>query len=334
MEKVNNKISIDLSNLLRFSIGKEEMDFIYAFLFAFFSFFFSLYFFEFYVNGDQVFYTRFYENVSRYGFFGGYIYYNAQLGAREPVFYVLVFLLSPFIQKAVLFSFINAVLGFFLAKGLLRLKMVPILLLPLASNLYLITLYLSAERLKVSLTFFVIALTLRNSKLRNMFLGLSVLSHFQSAILIIPQYSRIISDTMKKLLHGKLYYKSFKLFFLFIAGVGLFVVFQDALLRKISGYSDSYQGITNIINPLIFCLLTVYFRINKKFETVVLHLPIIVAAYFLGDMRMTIFSYFIFMFFAVQYKRGLNFWVLISLIYFSIKGFGFLERVLLYGNGF
>lgn len=307
---------------------------IYSLCFTVFSFIISYYFFQYYVNGDQTDYIDFYNNVTRFNIIDGYRYYNSRLGAGEPVYFLFVYSLSPLFNKIFLFSITNAVLAFYLSKSLLRLNMSPYLLMLIALNFYLLVLFLAAERLKLSLTFFIIGLNALHRSKKLFFFGLTLLSHFQASLMIITLFTRIFTSMVRNFFLGKFSTKSFRIIYLVFIGGALFYFFQEILVRKITGYNESFSGINNVLKPLAFCLLTLLYTNNRRLEAVIMHLPIIIGSYFLGDLRMTIFSFFIFMYFGVQYKRGLNVGVIASLVYFFIQGIVFLQKVIKHGEGF
>ncbi|TMO53626.1 hypothetical protein CWC18_21100, partial [Pseudoalteromonas aurantia] len=57
-------------------------------------------------------------------------------------------------------------------------------------------------------------------------------------------------------------------------------------------------------------------------------------AYFLGDGRLNIFGYFIFMYYALQVNRGMNIGVLLTSAYYSYKTYGFYVMLLEHGDQF
>src|SRR5690606_18835690 len=133
------------------------------------------------------------------------------------------------IEKIILFSLINSVLAFYLAKAMLGLRMAPILLLPVALNFYLLVLFFAAERLKTSLTFLMIGITLKGAKTQILFLVFAILSHFQSVFLIFARFSKLISNATKNFLKGRFYRRSFGVVLLLGAAILFFLYFRDPL---------------------------------------------------------------------------------------------------------
>jgi hypothetical protein len=301
--------------------------------FAVFAFFISYYFGLLYTKGDQLLYTRFYENVHNYTFLGGFLYYYLQIGAAEPFYYLFVFIFSLFIEKVFLFSCVNAIFAYFIAKNLLNIGLQPIILWVLSLNYYLMVLFLAAERLKLSLTLLAIAFYVKKRK-KILFAILAFLSHFQSVLLLFAFFAKQIDKTIKLLFQYKLL-KKIWVFIPCLIGIGLvFFFFQSSILGKLAIYTGRYMDLNNIIKPLFFALLSLYYGYKRKMEVLIVNIPLIITAYFVGSMRITIFSYFVFMYYGVQYKRGVNIGVVITSLYFFVRGIIFLQAVAQYGTGF
>lgn len=306
----------------------------YSFLLSIYAFVLSIVFSGYYVGGDQYHYTDFYDNVASFDILEAYRYYNSKLGASEVVYFLIVYLFSPYISKLILFSIINSILAFYLTRALLRLGMAPLLLFPIGLNFYLLVLFFAAERLKLSMTFLIIALSVANGRSSIIFTLLSVLSHFQAAFLIQTRFTKLFISLGQAIIRQSFSKVLGRASLVIISIVVFFVIFKDPIISKTTGYSDSFMSINNIIKPGLFCLLSILYTRNHKLTALVMQLPIVVGAYFLGDIRMTIFSFFIFIYFGVQYNRGLNIGVIGSLLYFASQGWDFLQNVLLYGEGF
>ena len=302
-------------------------------LFGLLSFLLSLYIFPYYTKGDQIYYINFYENIKDYNLFEGLIFYKLSLGTVEPVYYLLVYFFN-FINKSLLFSIINGILGFVLAKLLLIRKFHPFLLFCQLFNFYLLVLFFSAERLKLSLLFFSLALLLNTKKTKSvvLFYVVSILSHSQTLILLITtffsNYFVNLNNKVSKIKVGK--FKKITIFILFIL---VFFLLKNHILEKIIAYSVNI-GIGNILKPILFLILTLLLTNERSIKIITIFLPIIISSFILGGERIVIFSYFIFFYYAMLNKRGFNFGIIISTIYFVIKGVFFLINVIKYNDGF
>lgn len=63
-------------------------------------------------------------------------------------------------------------------------------------------------------------------------------------------------------------------------------------------------------------------------------IPLFMAVFLFGDERINILGYFIFLYYALFVRRGLNVGVLITSVYFAYASYGHLVRIFKYGNGF
>ena len=93
---------------------------IISFLFSILVYCFTYYLSLFYIGGDQAFYIEFYDNISNLNIGEAVLLYYNQLGASEPVYLLLIYLLNGFLQKNVLMSIINGVIAFCLSKMLIK----------------------------------------------------------------------------------------------------------------------------------------------------------------------------------------------------------------------
>lgn len=307
----------------------------YALLFSFTCFGLSYYYGQFYINGDQGHYIEFYENLSNFSLVEGYFKYFNALGAREPVYYIIVFFFNSLIPKLLLFSIFNFFLSFFIALGLLRLGMHPVILLLLIPNFYLHVLFLAAERLKVSMTFLAVGLTFNVYKNQLVFIFLSILSHFQAILFFTSVFAKKISNIITPIFKtSRINTKSFlTILFTIILLSAVIYIYKDTLLDKAFDRNKEDGGIKSVFKPLIFFIFSLIYTKNKKFELALSFLPLIMLAFLIGEFRITIFCYFIFMFYGVQYRGGLNLGVILSSTYFLFKGIFFLKEVFDYGTG-
>ena len=93
------------------------------------------------------------------------------------------------------------------------------------------------------------------------------------------------------------------------------------------------SGLSSIWQSTLFMLMALVYVKNKR-QIVLLFIPIIVTSFIVGPERVVIIAYFIFVYFAIQYKRGLNYGIGLTMLYFGIKSVGFLFNILNTGQGF
>ena len=313
------------------SVNKTKL---YSSLFALYSFVLSYVLFGYYTEGDQLLYIKFYESISAYNFVGGFLLYNQIIGSQEPGYYTIIFLLNGLINKTLLFSLFNAWMGYCLGYALIKKNFLPILLfIAVPLNFYLLALYFSLERLKLSLLFFMLSYMVTNKPLRVSLLLLSISNHVQTILLFVGTQFANLFPLVKKLFRGRFNFKILGLLgALLVLCAALFVV-RVHIMSKFNAYA-SLGGFRNFIKPTFFMLITLVYARDKKMEAVSMHFPIIIAAFFLGDMRLVIFSYFIFFYYAASVNRGLNIGIIISSLYFLLKGVLFIVSILETGSGY
>lgn len=309
-------------------VGKLE-----SIIFGGITFVISLYLFPFYISGDQEHYRLFYDNISNYSFFNGFIAYRSYLGANEPVYYFIVYVLNTFLDKDILFSLINAVFGFFLSYTLINLRVNKIIVFSTLFNFYFLVLLFSAERLKVSMMFFLIAVNQSSNFKQYFYLFLSILSHVQSLMVVyVFKFAQLKSEFKKIIKKGNIF-GILLLIAVFLGLVGILFYMRGYLTDKYIAYENK-SGIINILKPLLFCFLTISYCKKKWFDILILFIPLIILSILIGEERIVIFCYSIFMYYAIQKNKGINIGVLVTNIYFLYKGVEFILNILNNGNGF
>ena len=99
-----------------------------------------------------------------------------------------------------------------------------------------------------------------------------------------------------------------------------------------ASYNKEY-GIFNLLRIFIFFLMTLIYS-RKKREIVFLYFPLFIAIFLIGGDRLNMFGYFIFLYYALQVNRGVNFGVIATSIYYLFKTYEFILNIFLYGEGF
>ena len=303
------------------------------FLFAVFAFVMSYFILPLYSAGDQSGFCQFYEMLPNLGFFEGFVYYNSALGSQEPGYFLLVYIFSGFMDKVLLMSLLNAVLGYYLGLWLTS-KNVPWRIIALLSlNFYLLVLFFAAERLKLGLLFVLMA-SAYSGVFRYVYLCFAIFSHVQIALLLVSKLSANIAMSVLPLFRRRL---RLRLLFSLVGAlflIGLLFTVREHILSKMETYIAFSGGIIHIIKPLIFTAFTLYYARHRWFEAVSMQAPIILAAFIVGGERVVLFSYFVFMLYGLQFRRGSNFGVYLFSMYFFVKGIIFITNIITYGNGF
>jgi hypothetical protein len=207
-----------------------------------------------------------------------------------------------------------------------------LVLLPLFFNYYLLVLLFSAERLKFSLALFILA-TFFVGVARYALLIVSVLAHAQTVILFLVLQAYRVRLAFRSFFAGIVGVDSFAIFAALAGLLAVFGLMSGHILQKLAIYYELWGGVGGMLKPAVFAFLAVLYA-ERKLEAFIASSCVVLLAFFLGSERLTIFSYFIFMYYALQYNRGLNIAVIATSIFFAIKGFLFLQVALEYGDGF
>lgn len=305
----------------------------FSLLFALVAFGFSLVVFPYYTEGDQSHYIKFYEAMESLDIVTGYVAYLNYLGAVEPLYYLIVYLGSGFISKTLLFSIFNAILAYYLSKTLIALNVNKVLIFSLLLNYYLVVLFFAAERLKVSMTFFLISFHQRTLFKSYFFILLSILSHLQAMLLVVATKFTFIFSEIKRFFPRSVLKRMF--FYMLIAGAvfGAIIFMFDGLRRKFEIYSAVVR-VDGVIKPMVFMALTLLYAQRNYFKIILIFIPLTVASVIVGPDRIVIFCYFVFFAFAVQVRRGLNVGMILTLCYFLYQGVDFVINIIKYNTGY
>lgn len=288
--------------------------------------------------GDQIYYRAFYEGLPGYSFSEGFSFYRNALGTQEWGYYILVYVFSGWVDKNVLMSVVNAFLGGIVARNIFLLGASRFLLLMIFFNFYFLVLLFSAERLKLGALFCLLAFSTQGSKGFICWV-MAFLSHAQTLILLMVKIISKMASEAVFILQGRLKYGlliSVALSVVFL--VIIFTVLGDHIAAKLDSYSGPdgifAGGWQALLKPAIFLVGSAFYAKQNRYEAVIANIPLLVAAFFVGDERLVMFSYFIFMYYAIQVNRGLNVGVLVGGFYFLVKGIFFISNILEYGDGF
>lgn len=300
---------------------------------SFIVFLISLVLCNYYVGGDQHAYIKVYNMMPNLGLFEAQKYYQKYLTSRELVHFIFIFIFSRIFEKAVFISIINsifayAVLALFRKLGANFFISSVILL----TNYYAYVLFVPAERLKFGIILFILSVLFINSLKKSLlFSFLSCFAHFQ----VILLYASIIfrSQLSKFLILIYEFKLSWQLIAILIFPLIFFYIFNDAILHKVNVAMSHSNGIRGILKPLVFLAGTLIYSKNKL-SALCLFIPLILAAFLLGDSRVNMFCFFIFLYSALQVRNGFNIGILLTIVYFGLKNIFFVEQIVKYGNGF
>lgn len=196
------------------------------------------------------------------------------------------------------------------------------------TNFYFYVLYLSAERLKFAVCFMLLAMSFNRGR-RSFFLSvISVLAHAQ---LILFYFGIVLSKS-------KSYFSDVKSRFLkliisaVVVAAAIFLL-RDHAAEKLRFYYRSDIDFYGLFKVVLF-VVAAYFYSGRSVKVFVVSFPLVLAVCILGGERIVVMSFLLFLFYALQYKKGFNLGVLVFGSYFGVKTIQFLSNVINYGNGF
>lgn len=298
---------------------------------TFISIIFNYYFSSLYVNGDQVFYRNFYNEIEKYNYVEGFVFYQGALSSIEPTYYTLTFFASRYIEKDLYIAIANTILTACIFIYLKRYKAKWWIYPLVFSNFYLMVLFFSAERLKFGAIFFFLYALSVNIKWKRINLTLGILSHIQIFIAALTIFT---TNTFKKKNQSAELFSVNKGTALgFIVALTLILALWNQLAYKIPFYIQN-SGIENIIKPLLISLITYMSALKKdRKNALIAHTPIIVGCIVLGTERLVMFSFIIMFYYFIRLNKPSAPAIIVS-TYFSITGFIFLIGILTRGTGF
>lgn len=288
----------------------------------------SLLLLPFYDGGDQIVYGNFYYNCLGYDLWDSFECYRNSLGTSEPGYFLVAHALSSIFGKNEFSAALNGVFTFLVFHRFFKMRVASYFIMTIPLNFYFLVLFFAAERLKLAFIFAFIGFYFVGWR-RFIFFILAALSHIQISLMLMVLY---LISMLRKNDYGFSYMGAIKYLLAVIPLVFIVYLMRDHVAMKFESYNQ-LGGLFAAIKVSFFILLSQAYSKNKL-EPLIAGLPIVLAAYFVGSDRLVIFSYIFFLGYAFSYKRGYNVLILASALYFSWKGFDFLDKVMAYGDGF
>jgi hypothetical protein len=303
------------------------------YLFAAWSFALTFVVAPYYTGGDQLYYRAFYETRSGSSFADSFVDYQAILGSNEPGYFLVVMAFSRWLDKDALMAMMNALLGYFLGQGLVKINASRFVILLLAGNYYLYVMYFAADRLKLAVLFLLLAMA--KPRYARLAYFAAIISHLQSIVLLV---GRLLGEGIRNLwplLRGRLRRDAmWAPLVILILTVPVYFL-RDYAVNKLEVYTwVASQGSVSLLKPAAMLAITLFYAPGRRIEAASMHLPIMVVSSLVGVERLVLFGYGIFMYYGLQVRRGLNFGVLMSSLYFAITGVVFIFDVVNYGTGY
>jgi hypothetical protein len=302
-------------------------------------FFFSLFFGPLYVASDQLSYRGAYDIVYGLNLIEATLAYRVHLNG-ELVHFLVVWVASNLeLEKDFTMAVFNSLLAYLIMRVCLQWRVsIYIAIAVVCTNFYLMVLYFAAERLKFGFIFLMLSL-LYSSKTKTSvaFAMIAVFSHLQQ---ILIYASIIFSSVMTNVLFTLKTYRVrvrglLLLIGVFIIALMIVNVLGDLLLYKFKYYNAAVEGgiFLNIWKSLIFLILTLLYS-TDRLKIISIFSILLLSTIIVGPERVNLISYAFFMYYALQYKRGVNAGVVLTSFYFGVKSIYFLLDVINTGQGF
>jgi hypothetical protein len=288
--------------------------------------------------GDHSKYKISYESLVDVGVVEGYLNYNAQLGAGEPIYYLLTYIFSNLNFH---FEIFNSILNFalvcmsifILTRGGLAIIWIVLIIFP---SYYLLVLNIDVIRLKVAIIFFIIALHLaQNTK----FYFFSALSQFQIIAYFGAWFFSVLLDKLLRIITRKTQririniYSILKYFILLLLLLFFALVFLNYFIEKIAHYSD--QGSVFALLPLLIFPILIGFNFGFTSRKFYFLIPLVAMSFFVGSGRVTIMIYFAFLY--MTSKLGAKKFLFLNIpfsVYYLPKTYLYTTTLIELGSGF
>lgn len=281
---------------------------------------------------DQSVYREVYGGLSRLGLKEGFLFYTSKLTSREYVHFFLSWLACRVMDRGLFIALSNALLAYVAMSLFLKWRLSAILAFVLIiTNFYFLILYFAAERLKFAFIFLALSmLSIEHLRRFCSFAFLALLSHASVVLVYISTSLNFILRQISRFLRTGKVSRSFLLGVLFLSIPLLLMKYQ--IISKVHGYYAP-RSLLELVKISVLLLLTLLYA-RKKGEVFLLFVPLVAAICLVGDSRINIFGYFIFLYYGSQVRHGWNFGVLATTLYFAYSSIGLLVNIFQYGHGF
>ena len=289
-------------------------------------FFYTYFLGALYVGGDQEHYRSVYEVSGSSSFLDSYLYYRGRIQSDEVGHFLITWFASQIFEKDLFNAFANSIFAFFSVRLLSKWGAHTLLALVISVfGYYHLAMYVSAERLKYASIFFVIgAFYFQRNRLTYLAFLISIITHLQYLVMIAAvfsgRFSAIFLDAYRFLRVRKSDITIIMLLLLFLILIS--IVFYDHIVYKIKAYHQVF-GFTEYFRILLFFFGALFY--SKEWVKVLATFSVLfLMVGLVGGDRVNLFGYFIFLFFALQVRKGFNFGVIATFIYYFV---GWIEYV-------
>jgi hypothetical protein len=289
-----------------------------------------------YTGGDQFAYRALYDSLATTDFWDVIEISKIYISAEEPLSLYILWAGSYFgFDKDIFISSVNTgllVCVFLLAK---RYRVNAAMLLLVFSNYYLIVLLTGAERLKFSMLFVLISALVSKRSIKIVAATASVFSHLQTLILFGSlAMGEFYFQIRSSLMSGRRYIKSLVGLSAIVIGFLIVVYAQrEGLESKVGSYLSDKFLLSEVIQILIFCIAGLYF-IKDKIRFALSIVPLALLTTLIGGARVNMIAVFVGVYLFWREGKSNHPFLYVLMMYFSLKTIPFVQRVMIYGDGF
>ncbi|WP_309089051.1 hypothetical protein [Phenylobacterium sp.] len=292
----------------------------------------SLFLHDQYRYGDQTYYWSFYELAKRANLAQVPHLQRVTTGSSEPAYGLLIWMASRFLEKGVFISVANGIFVCQILALFEKFRGSRFAFVLVAVGYYSLVCLFAAERLKFSLIFFMAFLTVPGLA-RYAFAALAPAAHYQVIILYVAALAgKAVKRIRETIPTRRIRWRDIAVFAFAGAFLAYFLVEnRSPIVDKISGYAtlDHIETIKTIVLMGIMLITC-----RDKWSVVGSMVPIVVAAYVVGDERVNMMGYLVFLYFFLVEGRTWNIAFLAANAYFVWKSVPFITDVLEYGTGY
>jgi len=243
----------------------------------FLTYLWSVYVFDFYYAGDQVIYSRFYNESIGLNLFETYLFQQGMLGASEPGYALLIYATNGYFEKSTLMSLSNALLSILLLYSLRGRRGLWVLFFFFIFNYYISVLFFSAERLKFATILALIVLNMKGSNLKNLLLLTPAFFHFQYLLILPIIYFSINRKELNRVLITLKFKFTYLKFIVFIFTIICLLVLINLFMAALTAKFIAYAGMPNVGDLIRAALISIFLIATSKEKII----SLIVAAYFI-----------------------------------------------------
>lgn len=296
-------------------------------------YFFSKWILKYYISGDQEYYISLYKALGSVPISQISDVQFRYTGSTEPLYGLMMWILSPLFEKDVAISFSNSVLMVLIFILLRKYRSGFIFTVFLFTNYYVLVILTSAERLKFGYMFAVLA-ALAPAVWRAAAAIAALLSHYSIlivfvSILIPPRYRGLL-----KYFQGKDggSWKSFAIFIgTFFSFILFCILYRDQIVYKVEQY-QSYD-FTDMARGGMLFLIAMLVTKDRLNMAITLSFPL-VATFILGGDRVNMLTMSVFIYLVLREGKTNHPAVIAVMAYFSYKSMDYVQNVLSYGTGY